>query len=225
MDDIKTITRPIVKFFYEKGIKILYKKGEHFFRPEDSVQGIYYLESGTALLYSPKANGLEQIIAIGEEGNIFGKVGSVMRQPQAHIFAQANTDCIVYRIACGDFLKLIETEKSACEAYMQQVARNNVYLLAQIQILGEKDILTKVMGELLFLALHHGDMEGASCKLRVTLTQEQMANMMCVSREYYNKTLKIVKKKEMIDIKKGRIVIPNLSALQKEYDNRLGRMQ
>ena len=215
----KTITtHTIFPYFQKNGLKINYKKGHQFFRPEDSAQGIYYLESGQAILTSSKTNGAEQILAIGEAGSIFGKVGSVMTQPTVNIAAQSMTDCVVYRLGCQEFMQLIRTEPLACSAYMQQVSYNNVYLLSQVLILGEKDIYTRIITELLFLAKFHGEQIGKTCTLRINLTQEDLANMLCISREYLNKTLQKIKQKKLLSNQKGQIIIPSLIALKKEIN-------
>lgn len=215
----KTITtHAIFPYFQKNGLKINYKKGHQFFRPEDSAQGIYYLQSGQAMLTSSKTNGTEQILAIGEAGSIFGKVGSVMTQPTVNITAQSMTDCVVYRLGCQEFMQLISTEPLACSAYMKQVSYNNVYLLSQVLILGEKDIYTRVITELLFLAKFHGNRTENSCTLRVNLTQEEFANMLCISREYLNKTFKKIKAKKLISEQKGYLKILNLVALKKELN-------
>lgn len=210
------MTRSILHFFQKDGLKITYKKGHQFFRPEDSAQGIYYLKSGHAILCSTKTGGHEQLVAIGEEGTIFGKVGSVLDQPSVNISAQSITDCVVYRLSCQKFQQLLETEPIAFKAYMHQVSRNNVYLLSQTLILGERDIYSRVIAELLFLAEFHGDKLGNRCTLRVKLTQEEFANMLCISREYLSKTLKKMRLKKLITDQKDKLEIPDLSALQTE---------
>lgn len=212
------MTQPIVPYFQKYGLKINYKKGRQFFRPEDSAQGIYYLESGQAMLSSTKVGGAEQILAIGEAGTIFGKVGSVMAQPTVNIAAQSITDCLVYRLSCQEFSDLITTEPIAFGAYMQQVSRNNVYLLSQVLILGERNIYARVIAELLFLAEFHGDKCGKQCTLRINLTQEELANMLCISREYLNKTLQKIKLKKLISDQKGCLEILNLKALREEVE-------
>lgn len=211
-------TQSVFPYFQKNGLKINYKKGCQFFRPEDSPQGIYYLESGQAMLSSTKLNGTEQILAIGESGSIFGKVGSVITQPDTNVTAQSITDCVVYRLGCKD-TELIATEPIAGTAYMKQVAYNNVYLLSQVLILGEKDIYLRVISELLLLAEFHGDTyDNQSCCLRVSLTQNQLASMICISREYLSKTLKKIKEKRLI-IDDGRYIkIPNLDTLKHELD-------
>ncbi len=216
MINIKDLTKPIVPYFRNDGIRISYKKGQQFFRPEDEAQGIYYLESGQAFLYANKSDGSEQIIAIGEEGTIFGKIGSVISQPSISISAQSLTNCVVYRLSCKQFQQLIESKQDAFKAYMHQVSRNNVYLLSQALIVGERDVYTRIIAEILFLAEFHGDMHENGCSLRVDLNQEQLANMVCISREYLSKTLKKICLKKLIVEKKGYIEIPDVKALRDE---------
>lgn len=219
MDKLNLLTKTALPFFKETGIKILYKKGQLFFRPEDSPQGIYYLDAGQVVVFSEKENGLEQIIGLFEEGAIFGKVGTVISQPCIYISARSLTNCVVYRLTCEQFQNLLDTESVVSDAYMKQLAFNNVFILNQILVLGEKNIYLKILSYLLLLAEYYGNSGKSGSILRITLNQEQMANMLCITREYLSKTLKKIKSKKIITIKKdGRIKIPNVKLLKLEIE-------
>ena len=59
MQKLKILTQTALPHFREYGLKINYKKGQLFVRPEDTAQGIYYLASGQALLFASKGDGVE----------------------------------------------------------------------------------------------------------------------------------------------------------------------
>lgn len=217
MEKLKTLTKQAIPFFKKDGVKMTYKKGQLFFRPEDSAQGIYYLESGQAVVLSAKENGLDQIIGVFEEGAIFGKIGTIISQPFTVISTKSLTDCTIYRLPCEKFQVLLTTEPTMFDAYMKQVSFNNVFILNQILILGERNIYLKLISQILLLAGYYGDNEKSGCVLRVVLTQEQMANMLCITREYLSKTLKKIKLKKIIVVgKDGRIRVPNMKKLEEE---------
>ena len=53
--------------------------------------------------------------------------------------------------------------------------------------------------------------------MRILLTQEQMANMLAITREYLSKTLKKIRIKKLIKIDKtGRITIPDVKKIEEE---------
>jgi len=52
----------------------------------------------------------------------------------------------------------------------------------------------------------------------MSLTQEQLASLLCITRESLSKTLKIAKQKGIIVVDHGYIRIPKLSVLKKEID-------
>lgn len=213
------LTKDAVVFFKNKGLKINYKKGQLFVRPEDHAQGVYYLINGQALLQTIKLNGTEQIIGFWEKGAIFGKVGSVITQLSTDSYIQALTDCLVYRLSLENFQQLLTSEKQMYQAYMQQVSFNNIFTLNQIMVLGEKNSYFKVVSQLLLLASYYGNLDQDRCTLRVALTQEQLANMVCITREYLSKTLKKIRAKKLIEINKnGQINITRLSELRKELE-------
>lgn len=217
MEKLKTLTKEASIFFRKNGVKINYKKGQLFFRPEDSAQGIYYLESGQVMAYSMKEDGTEQIIGIWEEGAIFGKIGTIIYQPLTIISTQAITECEVYRLDCQEFQKLLDNNSEISGAYMKQVSFNNVYILNQVLVLGEREIYIKVLSQILLMAGYYGHEVNSEIVLRISLTQEQMANMLCISREYFSKTLKKIKIKKLITIDgRGQIKIPSIKKIEEE---------
>ena len=217
MEKLKSITNQSVSFFKKDGVKMIYKKGQLFFRPEDTAQGIYYLDSGQVVAYSMKENGTEQIVGIWEEGAIFGKIGTIISQPATIISTQALADCVVYRLECEKFQNLLETEPKMFWSYMKQVSFNNIYILNQVLVMGERNIYLKVLAEILLMARYYGEHHNNECVLRILLTQEQMANMLCITREYLSKTLKKIKLKKIIKIEKtGRIRVPDIKKLEEE---------
>lgn len=219
MEKLSSLTKTALPFFKKSGVRMTYKKGQLFFRPEDSAQGIYYLDSGQAMVFSAKENGLEQIVGVFEEGAIFGKIGTVISQPFTVISTRSLTDCTIYRLNCEQFQTLLNTEVAMFDAYMKQVSFNNVFILNQILVLGEKNIYLKLLSQILLLAGYHGDNEESGCTLRVILTQEQIANMLCITREYLSKTLKKVKLKKLITIdKNGCIKIPSIKKIKQEIE-------
>lgn len=219
MQKLKILTQTALPHFREYGLKINYKKGQLFVRPEDTAQGIYYLASGQALLFASKGDGVEQIIGIWEEGAIFGKVGSVIPQRHLTTYTQALSDCLVYRLDCNQFQSLLQNEPAFVSAYMQQVSFNNIFILSQSLTLGERNIYSRIISQLLMLSDFYGSIKGNSCKLRVVLTQEQLAAMLCITREYLSKTLKKIKLKKLIMVdKNGNITIPSLANLKKELE-------
>lgn len=220
MEKPHLLTQHLASYFHQHGIKMSYKEGHLFTRPEDHAQGIYYLESGLAMLYTTKSDGTEQIIGIWEKGAIFSKEGTVMTQPNIIMSIEAFTKCTVYRMESHIFRTLLTQHHHVLEAYMRQVSFNNVYILRQVMILGERNIYLRVIDNLLLLAEYYGDVDQkGGYTIRILLTQEQLASMLCITREYLNKNLKKIKTKKLINIsKKGKIHIPNITLLKQELD-------
>jgi len=206
-------TTDAAPIFYKEGLKIEYKKGQVFTRPEDTSQGMYYLDSGQVLVHTAKSDGLEQVVAVFEKGVMFGKPGSLMPQRITLISITALTDCVAYRLSGEKFNK----HPQLLMTYMRQATLNYLYLLNQILVLGERNIYNRVISELLLMADYYGNPQGKGVTLRVALTQEQLSNMLCITREYLSKTLKKIKTKKLITIgEEGRVTIPDITILQRE---------
>jgi len=211
------IPQHVEDIFKTDGILINYKKGQLFVRFEDTAQGIYLLKSGQALAYSPKNSGHDQLIGIFEEGSIFGKVGSVLPQRFINTSIQALTDCEVFRISCDKFINYLKNDVILADAYMRQVSFNNIHVLSHLIILGEKDLYTRVVKGLVMLVDYYGTREHDKATLRISLTQEQLSSLFCMTREYLNKILQELKNKKLVTVtKSGYVHVPSVKLLQEE---------
>lgn len=213
-----SLTQPITPFFERFGTKIIYKPNQSFDRPEDSMQGVYLMIAGQALIYTVKSDGISQIIGMYEEGAVFARPGGLINQPQIYQHLEALTNCVVYRMPLDVFQTIYTTNKEFLGIYIKQIALMNMYIVERVITLGENDALKRIVRWLLFMEKYYGDTKGNQSTLRISLTQEQIASFTSLTRESVNKYLQLLKRKKQIKIQKGKISINNLEALRDQID-------
>jgi CRP-like cAMP-binding protein len=211
----RDLTKNAEKYFREQGIKISHKKGQIFDRPEDTLQGIYFMDRGQVLFYHLSGEGYEHLIGVFEEGSIFSKAGSIHVQPVTPLYLESLTDCVIYRLDVDKFMSLLENNREFLLAYLSQVSYNNVFLLKLLLVVGEKDIYLRIVKWLQLMSIYYGDATDDKCVLRMRLSHQQIANCLRITREYLGKGLKEVKKNGLVVMDDHQIIIPSLKALSK----------
>ena len=85
-----------------------------------------------------------------------------------------------------------------------------------VQNLGLKNSKNRLAALLNYLAERHGIKENNKTKINMSLTQQEIANMIGTTRETVSRTINLFKRKGYIETNKNNIYISNLSNLKNE---------
>ncbi len=182
-----------------------YPKGERIFCKGDPGQGLLAIVRGTVKISSPSAEGREVVLNLMREGEIFGEMALLDGKPRS-ADATALTDCHLLALNRRDFLPMLcETPGLALkvmELLCQRLRQTNEHVedLAFLDLSGH---LAKV---LLRLA-------GPEKRAPVRITQQELSDIICMSRESTNKQLRAWEDKGWVQLEKGGVLIKNADAL------------
>lgn len=140
-----------------------------------------------------------------------------MSQPETTISIRAHTDCIVLRLTLEQFKNLVASQVEFLHAYLKQVSFNNIFLVNYSLCLGEKNTYCRLISALLLMAEYFGDPTPKGVRFRVIYTQQQLANMICLTRECLGKNLKQIRQKKLLTVGgEGELFITDLAAMRAE---------
>ncbi len=92
-----------------------------FSKDDDPTDGAYMLLSGTAELFNPRPDGIEQHIANIGPGRIVGELGLIRNVPRA-LTMRAETDIEALRLGAEEFLAVVENDAATSFKLLQVVA-------------------------------------------------------------------------------------------------------
>ncbi len=97
-------------------------EGEVIFQKDDDpTDGAYMLLAGTAGLYEPQPDGMDNLITTVGQGTLVGELGLIRNVPRA-LTMRAHTDVEALRLGAEEFLAVVENDASTAFKLLQVVA-------------------------------------------------------------------------------------------------------
>jgi len=190
-----------------------YPKGATLFVEGQSPRGVFILCSGKVKLSTSSADGRTIILRIAEAGEVLGIPASVTGKPYELTGdvlepTQAN---FIHR---QDFLNFLRDHGEAALRVAQQLGETYHSAIAEMRSIGlSHSVSEKLARFLLDLSPHQGEKNG-EVRVTLTLTHEEIAQMIGSSRETVTRLFTDFKKKQLLQIKGSTLIIKNKAALE-----------
>lgn len=198
----------------EKFHPVRYRRGEVIFREGEPAERLFLIDQGTVKLSIASSGGQELLIGILGRGHIFGELAIIDRGPRA-MDARAMEDSQVYSLSSDVFWTMLENRPALARRLLELMARRLRRADQTSQDLVFFDAPTRLARRLLQLAEEHGEPqgEGQAVRLTVRVTQEEIAQMIGVTRESANRLIASFSGRGWIDWNGGNPIIRDPAAL------------
>ena len=190
-----------------KARQIVCRKGE----PGDA---LFIVISGKLKVTTESENGRELILAILEDGETFSEMSLLDNHPRcASVTAVHNSTLLV--IKRQEFLAYLERHPQASIALLLILStrlREMDALLGDMRFLDIRSRLAKILTR---LAMQHGRTAGnGSIRIDLKLSQEDLGNLICATRESVNKQLKQWEGEGVLECSQSSFIIHSMPVLQ-----------
>src|SRR5919204_2082182 len=168
---------------------VRYTRGEVIFREGEPAERLFLIDSGRVKLSIASPGGQELLIGVLGRGQIFGELAVIDRGPRA-MDARAMEDTRVYALESDVFWTMLENRPALARRLLELMARRLRRADQTSQDLVFFDAPTRLARRLLQLAEEHGGPVGSgeeAIKVTVRVTQEELAQMIGVTRESANR--------------------------------------
>ena len=167
---------------------VRYGRGEVIFREGEPAERLFLIDSGRVKLSIASPTGQEMLIGVLGRGQIFGELEIIDRGQRA-MDARAMEDALLYAFAGDVFWTMLENRPTLARRLLELMARRLRRADQTSQDLVFFDAPTRLARRLLQLAEDHGEPVGKdeSVKITVRVTQEELAQMIGVTRESANR--------------------------------------
>lgn len=191
-----------------KFYSVRYRKAEAVFREGEPAERLFLIASGRVKLYVSSPRGVELLVAVVGRGQIFGELAVIDRGPRA-MSARATEHAVVFALSSDNFWTLLETRPALARRLLELMARRLRRADQTRQDLVFFDATTRLARKLLELAEEHGEPTGDGDQVRITVrvTQEEMAQMIGITRESANRLIASFTERGWVDWGDGRPVL------------------
>lgn len=191
-----------------------YPKGATLFVEGQKPRGVFILCNGRVKLSTSSADGKTLILRVPERGEILGLAATISGQPyqaSAEVLepAQANF------IARSDFLDFLKAHGEAALRVAQELSENYHMAIAEMRTIGLSHSAAEKFARFLFEQISEGEKQDGEVRATLTLTHEEIAQMIGSSRETVTRLFSDFKRKQILQVKGSTVIVRDLTLLRK----------
>jgi CRP/FNR family transcriptional regulator, cyclic AMP receptor protein len=191
----------------------LYPAGAVLFVEGQMPRGVYMLCKGRVKLTMASPSGKTVIVRVVEAGELLGLHSAVSGGPH-EVTAETLQPCQLDFIRGDDFKKLWHEHGDASINAMQQFSNYYRGACHQIRYLGLTPSATEKMACFLLESAVHGQQTPKGIRFNLSLTHEEIAQVVGVTRETVTRALTELRSKMFISTKGPSVLIRNKPALE-----------
>lgn len=193
------------------GLRRVFEEGAVVFMRGDPGDSLCGVVTGRVRISASRPGGKEVFLNIIGPGDSFGEIALLDGQPRtATATAMARTELILFRRE--QFLPLLGTEPQLAAHLIQLLCRRVRWTAQLMEDSALLSVPARIAKRLLSLASLHGRYTPSGAKL--TISQEELAQFLGVSRQIVNQHLQAWKAKGWIVSGRGNVTICNVRSLE-----------
>ena len=190
-----------------------YPKGATLFVEGQSPRGVFILCNGRIKLSTSSADGKSLIVRIAEPGEVLGLPATVTGKPY-ELTAEVIEPAQANFIARQDFLTFLREHGEAALRVAQQLGETYHSAIAEMRTIGlSHSVGEKLARFLLDLSAGHDKGKG-EVRITLTLTHEEIAQVIGASRETVTRLFGEFKKKQFLQVKGSTLIIKDKTGLE-----------
>lgn len=196
-------------------LSLLHPRGKVLFAEGEPARGVFILRTGRATISISSSEGRVVTLRVAQPGDVLG-LNSVLRNASHNTTVKTIESCRTDFIARTELLDLMERSQPAAQAISQILSREVAELTQRARsLLLPQTANAKLARLLLEWCEHSGTSKSDTVQISRTFTQEEIARMICSSRETVTRLLSNLNRRRIIRLTSDCVLICDRAALQK----------
>jgi CRP/FNR family transcriptional regulator, cyclic AMP receptor protein len=209
------LTSPAGQRLNEIKSTAVYPKGAMLFIEGQQPRGVFVLCAGKAKLSTSSREGKTIITKIADAGDVLG-LNSVVSNRPYEVTAEMMEPGQAKFIPRESLLQFLKDYGEVALRVAEQLSRNYYTAYEEIRTLGLTSSPSEKFAKLLLSwSTKTVPNDGAGAQVKLTLTHEEIAEIIGTTRETVSRLFSEFKKKQLLQLKGSTLVIRNRSALEK----------
>jgi len=190
----------------------VYPEGAVLFLEKQESRGVFVICEGEVKLTISSSEGKTLILRIAKPGEILGLM-SVLSGSAYEVTAETLRPCQVAFIRRDDFLRFVAENPEALQAVVKQLSSNYHGACEQLRTVGLSTSAPEKVAKLLLELAAGAEETKAGLRVRLSLTHQEIADLIGSSRETVTRTLSDFKNRHLVSISGSTLTISNREAL------------
>jgi CRP/FNR family transcriptional regulator len=192
----------------------VYPKGAMLFIEGQQPRGVFVLCTGKVKLSTTSRDGKTIITKISDSGDVLGLNAVVSNRPY-EVTAEMMEPGQANFIPRDSLLHMLKDHPEVAMRVAQQLSRNYYTAYEEIRTLGLAASPSEKFAKLLLAWSSKSAADDGSAQVKLTLTHEEVAEMIGTTRETVSRLFSEFKKKQLMQLKGATLVIRSRMALEK----------
>ena len=205
------MTKEELKRVSDTKVTKTFKKGEALFEEGEKLNGVFCVRDGVSKLSKLSANGKDQIVKLATKGEVMGQ-RSVIVEESANLSAVAVNDMEVCFIPKEAIVNTLHTNTDFTYEVLRHMAHDLKEADDVIVNMSQKTVKQRIAEAFLYLRNNYGEDEEGY--LSLTLSREDIANVVGTATESCIRIISEFKKKGYLKSSGKKLGIADLKGLQ-----------
>jgi CRP-like cAMP-binding protein len=194
--------------------RVHFARGEEIFAPTRKPHSVFLLERGLVRIYRLSEAGSEVTLGYIGSGEVFGELAAFGGHPRES-FAVAALASTVRRFTRAGFERLMMASAPRARVVTRQIAERLKRIESRVEHLVFDDVRSRLIAILLELGHDFGEQEGERVRLKIRLSQAELATLVGASRQTVNATLTELRSAGLVSQDAGVLVLAPPEALRR----------
>ena len=186
------------------------KRGATIFSKGDAGNSLFAVISGTVKISSSSAEGRSAILNLIGSGEVFGEV-ALLDGLSRTTDAIANSDCEIFVIDRREFIPFVRSQPALAMKFIELLCARVRWTSEQVEQVILQDLPGRLASALIRLTEKH---QQSPAGRTITVTQQEISEMVGMSRESINKQLRAWATRKWVRLEHGAIVVLDAESLQ-----------
>jgi len=192
----------------------LHRRGTILISEGEPVRGIYLLRSGRASISISSSEGRVVILRLAKPGDVLG-LNAVLNSKSYDTTVKTLEPCRTVFSSSADLLELMQRSESGARTIMKLLSQELTQLTDRARLLLLPQTVGGRLARLLLEWCKTPDgTNAATARIDRVFTQEEIAQMICTSRETVARLMAALNRREVIQVSSASIFIRDCAALE-----------
>ncbi len=211
------LSRPALEGLDAISSSATYPKGALLFVEGQDPRGVFVICNGRVKLFASSADGKSVIVRIAESGEVVGLPGSISGKPY-EMSAEALEPIQANFIPREPFLQFLKKHGEAALRVAEILSDICHATYQEVRYLGLSGSATEKLARFLLDLTSVNGTDKSTLRATLTLTHEEIAEMIGLSRETVSRLFANFKRKKLIEVHGSSLVITNKAGLEKVFE-------
>jgi CRP/FNR family transcriptional regulator len=203
----------LLKAFEALRYTTIFPKGAILFIEGQAPRGVFLICTGQVKLSTCASDGKTLITHVAEAGEVLGLSAAISDKPY-EVMAETLSPCQINFIKRDDFLTFLAEHSEACLRVAKHMSQDYLSAIEQSRALGLSSSAGRLAELILEWCARKGRPGERGIEIKLTLTHEEIAQMIGASRETITRLFSDFKSQQIIQVRGANLVVCDRSALR-----------